>query len=288
MCYNLSNNFGKEIIMDKERLDYLIDQARIIRNTTIEMIGTLGVGHIGGCMSIIEVLTAIYYETANVDPKNPQKPDRDRVVLSKGHAGPALYSTLAEKGFFDRSWIYTLNKPGTNLPSHADKNRTPGIDMTAGSLGQGISAAVGMAMAAKMDKNPCNVYAIIGDGESQEGQVWEALMLAGSKKLNNLIVFIDNNKMQIDGTVEEVNGIEDLEAKFNAFRFNTVSVDGHDIEQIVDAINNAKKQTDKPNMIILNTIKGKGFPEGEGKVSCHNMNMTEEVWKKAIEANNRR
>lgn len=270
--------------MDKAKLDLLKEQARVIRNTTIEMIGTLGVGHIGGSMSIIEALTAIYYETANVDPKNPLKADRDRVVLSKGHAGPALYATLAEKGYFDRDWIYTLNKPGTNLPSHVDKNKTPGIDMTAGSLGQGISAAVGMALAAKLDKNPCNVYAIIGDGESQEGQVWEALMLAGSKKLNNLIVLLDNNKMQIDGTVEEVNGIDDVEAKFTAFRFNAIQVDGHNIEAIVDAINVAKK-SDKPTAIILNTIKGKGFPEGEGKVSCHNMNMTEEVWRAAIEAN---
>lgn len=271
--------------MDKAKLNFLTEQARVIRNTTIEMIGTLGVGHIGGSMSIIEALTAIYYETANLDPKNPHMGNRDRVVLSKGHAGPALYATLAEKGYFDRDWIYTLNKPGTNLPSHVDKNRTPGIDMTAGSLGQGISAAVGMAIAAKLDNNPCNVYAIIGDGECQEGQVWEALMLAGSRKLNNLIVLIDYNKMQIDGYIEEINGIADLEAKFKAFRFNTLSVDGHDISAIVKAINNAKSQSERPTMIILNTIKGKGFPEGEGKVSCHNMNMTEEVWRKAIEAN---
>ncbi len=271
--------------MDKEKLTYLTEQARTIRNTTIEMIGTLGVGHIGGSMSIVEVLTAIYYETANVDPKNPLDPNRDRVVLSKGHAGPALYATLAEKGYFDRDWIYTLNKPGTKLPSHVDRTKTPGIDMTAGSLGQGISAAVGMAVAAKMDKNPCNVYAIIGDGESQEGQVWEALMFAGSKKLDNLIVFIDSNKMQIDGMVEDINGIEPLDDKFNAFRFYTQRIDGHDITAIVDAINNAKAQHDKPSMIILDTIKGKGYPLGEGKVSCHSMNMTEDEWKAAIEAN---
>ena len=271
--------------MDKEKLTYLTEQAKKIRCTTIEMIGTLGVGHIGGSMSIVELLTAIYYETANVDPKDPLKADRDRVVLSKGHAGPALYSTLAEKGFFPREWIYTLNKPGTKLPSHVDRTKTPGIDMTAGSLGQGISAAVGMAIAAKMDKNPCNVYAIVGDGESQEGQVWEALMLAGSKKLDNLIVFVDSNKMQIDGMCEDVNGVEDFVEKGNAFRFYTQRINGHDIEAIVDAINNAKAQHDKPSMIVLDTIKGKGYALGEGKVSCHSMQMTEEEWKAAVEAN---
>lgn len=263
-------------------VEYLESRARQVRNTTIEMIGRLGIGHVGGALSIIEVLTAIYYETANIDPKNPKKVDRDRIILSKGHAGPALYSVLAEKGYFDRELIKTLNQSGTILPSHCDMNRTPGVDMTAGSLGQGLSAGVGMAIAAKLDNNPCNVYVIVGDGESQEGQIWEAAMLAGSRKLDNLIVFLDHNKMQIDGLVEEVNSIEPVFDKWKAFNFDVVLIDGHDLKAIVEAIERAKTIRNKPCMIILNTIKGKGADFAEGKVSSHNMSVTEEQWKSIV------
>lgn len=267
--------------MTAERIKQLEEKASLVRNTTIEMIGRLGVGHIGGALSIVEVLTAIYYETAHVDPTNPKMETRDRIVLSKGHAGPALYSLLAEKGYFDRELIKTLNQSGTTLPSHCDMNRTPGIDMTAGSLGQGFSCAVGMAIAAKIDNNPCTVYAIVGDGESQEGQIWEAAMLAGSRKLDNLIVFLDSNKMQIDGMVEDVNGIEPIADKWRAFNFNVMSIDGHNLEEIVDSINKAKATKGMPTMIILNTIKGKGAFFAEGKLGSHNMVVSEEQWIKA-------
>lgn len=269
--------------MDNQRLEFLKSTAASIRKLTIEEIGRFGVGHIGGSSSIVEVLTAIYFECANIDPKNPKSPDRDRVVLSKGHAGPGLYATLSERGYFPKEVLYTLNRPGTNLPSHCDMNKTIGVDMTAGSLGQGFSAAVGMALAGKIDRKNYKVFAIVGDGESQEGQIWEAAMFAGSRGLNNLIAFTDYNKMQIDGTTDEICTLNPLQDKWKAFNFRTVVVDGHDIAAIVDAIENAKKSKKKPTMIILNTIKGKGVACCEGKVSSHSVTFTEEMLKKELE-----
>ena len=183
--------------MQKEKLDFLTAKARKLRDDAIEIIGHFGVGHIGGTMSVMDALTVIYYDKANVDPKNPRKQDRDRVIMSKGHAGPAMYAVLCDLGYFPKEWMTTLNQNGTNLPSHCDMNKTPGIDMTAGSLGQGLSAAVGMAIAAKIDRNPATIYCFIGDGESQEGQIWEASMFAGSRKLDNLIVLLDSNRMPL-------------------------------------------------------------------------------------------
>lgn len=261
----------------------LNEKCKEIRKIILEMIGTLGVGHIGGSLSIVETLVVLYYKEMKVDPKNPHWEERDRFVLSKGHAGPALYAVLADKGFFPYEWIYTLNKPGTNLPSHCDRLKTPGIDMTAGSLGQGFPAAVGMAMAAKLDNMQSRIYAIVGDGESQEGSVWEALMLAGNKKLDNLTAFIDYNKMQIDDYVENINSLEPIADKYRAFNWNVLTVDGHDVRAIYEAVQSAKQTKGKPSMIILDTVKGKGFKLGEGKVSSHNMNITEEQWKQAVE-----
>lgn len=267
--------------MDKEKLLFLQEKADKIRKLTIEMIGRLGVGHIGGSMSIVEVLTAIFYETGKMDATKPDWDLRDRVILSKGHAGPALYSVLAEKGYFPLELIKTLNQSNTTLPSHCDMNKTVGIDMTAGSLGQGLSAGCGMALAAKMDGNPCNIYVILGDGESQEGQVWEASMLAGSKKLDNLIVFLDDNKMQIDGMTAEINNIEPAADKWRAFGFFVQEVDGHDLAAIVGAINAAKANGEKPSMIVLHTVKGKGAYFCEGQLGSHSMNVTEEQWRTA-------
>lgn len=190
--------------MQKEKLEFLTAKARKLRDDAIEIIGHFGVGHIGGAMSVMDALTVIYYDKANVDPSNPKKQDRDRVIMSKGHAGPAMYAVLADLGYYPKEWMTTLNRNGTNLPSHCDMNKTPGIDMTAGSLGQGLSAAVGMAIAAKIDRNPATIYCFIGDGESQEGQIWEATMLAAAKKLDNLIVLLDYNKMQLDGPVASI------------------------------------------------------------------------------------
>ncbi len=266
--------------MDASQKNFLTAKARQLRDDAIETIGTFGVGHIGGVMSIMDALTVIYYQKANnLDPQNPKNPLRDRIVLSKGHAGPALYAVLADKGYFPREWLKTLNKNGTNLPSHCDMNKTPGIDMTAGSLGQGLSAAVGMAIGAKLDKLPITVYCIIGDGESQEGQIWEASMFAGSHKLDNLIVLLDYNKMQLDGPLSEINDLAPVEDKWNAFGFYVQSVDGHDIEAISAAIDNAKC-SGKANMIVLNTVKGKGASFAESAKNCHSMTITEEMWRK--------
>lgn len=269
--------------MEAKELKNLKKKANDIRALVIEMIGKLGVGHIGGSLSIVDALTVLYYKEMKIDPLNPKMKDRDHFVLSKGHGGPGLYAVLADKGFFPKEWIDTLNKPDTNLPSHCDRLRTPGIDMTAGSLGQGLSAAVGMAIAKKIDKNNSRVYAIIGDGESQEGQIWEAGMLAAQKKLDNLTVLQDFNRMQIDGTIEDINNLSPLDKKWEAFGWNVYSVNGHDIEEIYDSIEAGKKIKNKPTMIILNTIKGKGAYFAEGKLSNHNMPVTEEQWKKAVD-----
>lgn len=250
-----------------------------VRLDLVDCIGTLGVGHIGGSLSIVEVLVALYFKHMNVNPMDPKMEGRDRLIVSKGHAGPAVYATLANKGFFSKDWLKTLNRNGTNLPSHCDMNRTPGIDMTTGSLGQGFSCAMGIAYASKLAKDNATIYTIIGDGESQEGQIWEAAMFASQKKLNNLIAFIDSNKYQIDGSIEEVNSVEPIDLKFSSFGWNVVVCkDGNNIDQVDAAIQYAKSlNNDKPTMIILNTIKGYGteFVYSK-KAGSHNMNLKPE------------
>ena len=264
------------------RYKYLEDTALEIRKLTIESIGKLGVGHIGGCLSICELLSVLYFDIMNVDPKNPKDENRDRFVLSKGHGGPALYAALALKGYFDKAMLDTLNRPNTNLPSHCDKNRTTGIDMTTGSLGQGFSCAVGVALGARMLKKNFWTYVCIGDGESQEGQVWEAAMLAGSQKLDKLTAFTDYNKMQIDGTIEQINGLYPLHDKWQSFGWHVQVVDGHDIKALKNAILLAQNISSKPSMIIMDTIKGKGASFCENKLSSHNMVVTEDMWRQAV------
>ena len=261
----------------------LMKTANEIRKSIVTAVHAAKSGHPGGSLSAADIYTYLYFEELNIDPKDPKKADRDRFVLSKGHAGPAVYATLALKGFLKEEELDTLNRPGTHLPSHCDMRLTNGVDMTTGSLGQGFSAAVGMALAAQADKRDLNVYTIIGDGESQEGQIWEAALLAGDRKLDNLIAFTDYNKMQIDGYVGDVNTLDPLEDKWKAFGWDVQSVDGHDIQQILYAIDNAKKEKGRPSMIILNTIKGKGVYFAENLVACHNMTITEEMWKKAVD-----
>ena len=258
--------------------------AKQIRYYTTDEIATLGVGHIGGSLSIADVLAVLYFKEMNVDPKNPNMENRDRLVVSKGHAGPAVYATLALKGYFPMEELKTLNVEGTNLPSHCDRTLTPGVDMTAGSLGQGISAAVGMAKACKIFENGARVFCIIGDGESQEGQVWEACMSAVHLKLDNLVVFMDYNKMQIDGTTDEIMSVENPAERFRAFGFNVYDIDGHDIDAIIASIDGAKQVKGKPTMVVLNTVKGKGvsFVE-QALVDCHSMNFTAEQKAAALE-----
>lgn len=265
-------------------MNNLVQIAKEIRVLTAECISSIGAGHIGGSLSIVDVLTVLYYKVMNVDAANSKKEGRDRLVVSKGHAGPAVYATLAHKGFFDKKELYTLNKIGTNLPSHCDMNKTPGIDMTTGSLGQGLSCAIGLALGSKIKKDNAIIYAIIGDGESQEGQIWEAAFFASHKKVDNLIVFLDYNRMQLDGYLEDINDVGGMVEKFESFGFDTYSIDGHDLNEIYNTIEKAKLVKGKPHMIVLNTIKGKGlsFAEAAGP-DCHSMPITKEILEKALE-----
>ena len=267
----------------------LADICRDIRCDVIESIGHLGVGHIGGCLSVVELLGVLYFDAMeNIDPADPHKPGRDRFICSKGHAGPTVYAALSRRGYFPRELLFTLNQGGTALPSHCDMNRTPGIDMTTGSLGQGFSCAVGAALGSKLEKDGATIYTLIGDGESQEGQIWEAAMFAAAKKLDDLIAFTDSNKYQIDGMVEEINAISPLAAKWRAFGWNVIEVEnGNDAEQVSLAVKQAKKNRGggKPTMVILNTVKGCGVKWIEDLgAGNHNTNITAEQAAEAVRA----
>ncbi|MCQ2442799.1 MAG: transketolase [Oscillospiraceae bacterium] len=255
-----------------------------IRKETIKCIGNLGVGHIGGALSVVDVLAVLYSGEMNIDPKNPAKDDRDMLVCSKGHAGPAVYSTLALKGYFPLEMLDTLNKPGTNLPSHCDMNRTPGIDMTTGSLGQGASSAMGIACANRLKGYDSYTYLIVGDGEIEEGQVWEAAMFAGAKKLDHVICFVDYNKCQIDDYVQNLCNLGNIGKKFESFGWNSIDVeDGNDVEQISAAIAHAKSiQNGQPTAIVLNTVKGKGYSKIEGSLGSHNMPVNADMVAEAM------
>jgi transketolase len=268
--------------MNADENKILTEKAKEIRALTIDEIGFCGFGHIGGSMSIIEILVLLHHKHMDVTPANFDTRDREMLVVSKGHAGPALYSVLADKGFFPKEWLHTLNKGGTNLPSHCDRLKTPGIDMTAGALGQGLSVAVGMALGNRLDKIDKYVYAIIGDGESNEGQVWEAGMSAAQWKLSNLIAFTDYNKLQLDGFMDEVMDISDITSKWISFGWHVQRVNGHDFEEMDRAILNAKARKDQPSMIILDTIKAKGVAGAEGEVTSHHMNIDYETAKEKI------
>ena len=257
-------------------------KAHEIRTLTLETIGHVGKGHLGGCMSLCEVMSVLYFSQMNVRPENPKWADRDRFILSKGHAGPVVYSALALRGYFDREALKSLNELGTSIPSHCDATRTAGVDVTTGSLGQGFSVAVGIALAAKLDREALYVYPIIGDGESQEGLVWEAAMLAGNKGLDNIIGFTDYNNLQIDGHVSEVNGLEPLADKWAAFGWDVQSVDGHDVEEIDQAVSRAKQDGGKPHMIILRTVKGKGISFAENVVTNHSMTISKDVLEREL------
>ena len=257
-----------------------------IRCDVLTCIGHLGVGHIGGCLSVTELLAVLYFEEMRIDPNEPKKAGRDRFICSKGHAGPAVYATLANRGYFSKDLLLTLNQGGTHLPSHCDMNLTTGVDMTTGSLGQGFSCAVGAALGAKLEGDGAIIYTLIGDGESQEGQIWEAAMFAAAKKLDNLIAFTDYNKLQIDGTVAEVNDIAPLAEKWAAFGWNVIDTeDGNDVEQVRTAVKHAKRGVGggKPTMVILNTKKGCGVKWIEDLgTGNHNTNVSREQAEAAI------
>jgi transketolase len=257
--------------MEELELSKLQAKAREVRKAVIEAIGSLGIGHIGGCMSIVETLVILYHKFLRVDPADPRKPDRDKLILSKGHAGPTLYAILSDLGFFPKQWLTTLNRGGSRLPSHCDMNLTPGVDMTTGSLGHGLSAGVGMAIGHRLDKLPGRIYVVIGDGECNEGQVWEAAMAAAQFGLDNLIAFLDYNKLELDGYLEEVMDIADITAKWVSFNWFVQRIDGHDYRQLEKAILRAQAQRGKPSMIVLDTVKGKGCSFAENRVESHNM-----------------
>lgn len=239
-------------------------------------------GHPGGSLSAADILTYLYFEEMNIDPKNPKKADRDRFVLSKGHAAPGLYSTLAERGYFDKEELKGLRHVGCFLQGHPDMKHTPGVDMSSGSLGQGISAAVGMALAGKMDNADYRVYALLGDGEIQEGQVWEASMLAANHKLDNLVVIVDNNNLQIDGTVEDVNSPYPIDEKFKAFKFHVININGNDFGEIAAAFKEAREHKGQPTAIIAKTVKGKGVAFMENQVGWHGKAPNKEEYETAM------
>lgn len=240
-------------------------------------------GHPGGSLSICDVLSYLYNAEMQIDPKNPKAQNRDRLVLSKGHAAPALYAALALKGFFPVEDLKTLRKSDSYLQGHPNMDKVPGVDMSTGSLGQGISAAVGMALGAKLDKADYRVYAILGDGELEEGQVWEAAMFAGNHELDNLVAFIDNNNLQIDGTMDEVNSPYPIAEKFAAFNWNTLEIDGHDLDAIEQALTAAKACKGKPTAIVMKTVKGKGVSFMENAVNWHGVAPNAEQYAQAMD-----
>jgi transketolase len=269
-------------MLTKQEILELEKFAKEIRIETLREFGSIGSGHIGGSMSIVELLSVLYGKVMKVDPKNPTWEDRDWLILSKGHAGPSLYATLALKGFFPKEWLSTLNKGGTRLPSHCNRMLTPGVDMSTGALGQGISVGLGVAMGLKLDNKNNFVYVVIGDGESQEGQVWEAVLFGGNAKINNLIVFVDYNRQQLDGYVDNINPLGELGRKWKAFGWDVQEINGHNVDEIYSAIQNAKGVKDKSHVIVMHTIKGKGCNFAEGVELNHHMTFTKEQIDNAI------
>jgi transketolase len=260
----------------------LIELAREARREVVRMIGRLGTGHVGGCLSVIEAMVYLYYKEMNIRPGQPDWIERDRFIMSKGHAGPALYTMLGMRGYFSKDLFATLNQPGTRLPSHCDMRLTTGVDMTAGSLGQGLSCAVGMALAARLDQKSCRTFCIVGDGEQQEGQIWEAAMYAAAQKLDNLVVLLDDNGMQIDGMTDDLNSVRPMEQRWGAFGWASMAIDGHDFEELEKAFAFARNTRGKPTAIVMQTIKGKGISIAENKVGSHNMPLTREQTDEAL------
>ena len=256
--------------------------ANEIRKGIMTAVHSAKSGQPGGSLSAADILTYLYFEEMNVDPKDPKKADRDRFVLSKGHIAPALYATLAEKGYFPKEDLKTLRHVGSYLQGHPDMKHIPGVDMSSGSLGQGISAAVGMALSAKLDSKDYRTYALLGDGEIQEGQVWEAAMFAGARKLDNLVVIVDNNGLQIDGDIADVCSPYPIADKFKAFNFNVIEIDAHDFDQIADAFRKAKSTKGMPTAIIAKSIKGKGVSFMENQAGWHGSAPNDEQYAQAM------
>lgn len=260
----------------------LEEVSKLIRKDIVSMLTESASGHPGGSLSIADIMAVLFFKEMNIDISNPKDPNRDRFVLSKGHAAPALYSALARKGYFEVDELKTLRQINSRLQGHPNMNDLPGIDMSTGSLGQGISAAVGMALAGKLDKKDYRVYAIMGDGELEEGQVWEASMSAAHYKLDNLTAFIDNNGLQIDGNIEDVMNPGPIDKKFEAFGWNVLKINGHDYDEIINAISKAKEFKGKPTAVICSTIKGKGVSFMENQAGWHGTAPSKEQCEQAL------
>ncbi|MEI3381889.1 MAG: transketolase [Dorea sp.] len=261
----------------------LMKTANEVRKGIVTAVHSAKSGHPGGSLSAADIYTYLYFEEMNIDPKDPKKADRDRFVLSKGHTAPGYYSTLANRGFFPVEDLTTLRKVGSYLQGHPDMKHIPGVDMSSGSLGQGISAAVGMAISAKLSNDDYRVYTLLGDGEIQEGQVWEASMLAGHRKLDNLVVIVDNNNLQIDGKITDVNSPYPIDKKFEAFNFHVINIDGNDFDQIEAAFKEARETKGMPTAIIAKTIKGKGVSFMEDQAGWHGKAPNDEQYAQAME-----
>ena len=257
--------------------------ANNVRKGIVTSVHSAKAGHPGGSLSAADIFTYLYFEEMNIDPKNPKMENRDRFVLSKGHTAPGLYSALANRGYFPVEELTTLRKLGSRLQGHPCMQDTPGVDMSSGSLGQGISAAAGMALSAKLDNRDFRVYTLLGDGEIQEGQVWEASMMAGFRKLDNLVVIVDNNNLQIDGAIDEVCSPYPIDKKFEAFNFHVINIDGNDFDQIDAAFKEAKTVKGQPTAIIAKTVKGKGVSFMENQVGWHGKAPNDEEYKVAME-----
>ncbi|MBY0756800.1 transketolase [Clostridium sardiniense] len=266
----------------KKNKQELMDMAKIIRKDIVSMLTESASGHPGGSLSATDIVTTLFFNEMNIDPKNPKMEDRDRFVLSKGHAAPVLYSALARRGFFDPKELKTLRKIGSNLQGHPNMNDLPGIDMSTGSLGQGISAAVGMALAGKTDDKNYRVYSLLGDGELEEGQVWEAAMAGAHYKLDNLTIFIDFNGLQIDGDITKVMNPSPIDKKFEAFGWNVLVIDGHNYDEILEAIEKAKNHKGQPTAIVCKTVKGKGVSFMENQASWHGTAPSKEQCEEAL------
>ncbi|MFW2489348.1 transketolase [Clostridium chromiireducens] len=263
--------------------EYKLEEvAKLMRKDIVSMLTESASGHPGGSLSIADIMAVLFFKEMNIDTSRVNDPDRDRFVLSKGHAAPALYSALARKGYFEVEELNTLRQTGSRLQGHPNMNDLPGIDMSTGSLGQGISAAVGMSLAGKLDKKDYRVYVILGDGELEEGQVWEASMSAAHYKLDNLTAFIDNNGLQIDGNIEDVMNPGPIDKKFEAFGWNVLAINGHNYDEIIDAIEKAKECKGKPTAIICNTIKGKGVSFMENNAGWHGTAPNKEQCEQAL------
>lgn len=270
-----------------ETIRDLKEKANNIRKSVVEAVYSANSGHPGGSLSAADILTVLYFNQMNIDPKDPKNENRDRFVLSKGHASPVLYATLAERGFFDKEEIKTFRKLGSMLQGHPDMKGVPGVDMTTGSLGQGLSAANGMALASKLDEKGYRVYALLGDGEIQEGQIWEAAMTSSHYKLDNICVIVDNNNLQIDGNVSDVMNIHPIDKKFESYGFEVFTVNGNDIDELISVFEKAKTVKGKPTAIIAKTVKGKGVSYMENQAGWHGKAPKEEEYKIAMEELNK-